>query len=74
MTRMTTTTAPATAPTAAQACTSTGTDPLPRTQGTALLDGTVPGTGTGTGSGATLDCPALTAFIGAHRQERPGLT
>ncbi|MFD6186403.1 hypothetical protein [Streptomyces goshikiensis] len=39
MTRMTTTTAPATAPTAAPACTSTGTDPLPRTQGTALLDG-----------------------------------
>ncbi|MFD9418477.1 hypothetical protein ACFWC9_27690 [Streptomyces goshikiensis] len=62
--------APATAPKAAPACTSTGTDPLPRTQGTALLDGTVPGTG----SGATLDCPALTAFIGAHRQERPGLT
>ncbi|MFD4135358.1 hypothetical protein [Streptomyces goshikiensis] len=53
MTRVTTT-APAAAPTAAPACTSTGTDPLPRAQGTALLDGAVPGIG----SGATLDCPA----------------
>ncbi|WP_168724370.1 nuclear transport factor 2 family protein [Streptomyces sp. A1547] len=85
---MTTTTAPTS--------TSTGTAPLTRAQGTALLDGwtqlwngdlalaealiapdfrlrfanTVPGTG----PDATLDRPDLTAFIGSHRGERPGLT
>ncbi|WP_051833626.1 nuclear transport factor 2 family protein [Streptomyces katrae] len=88
MTRMTTTTAPT--------GTSTGTEPLTRAQGTALLDGwtrlwngdlalaealiapafrlrfanTVPGTG----PDVTLGRPDLTAFVGSHREERPGLT
>ncbi|MEV7618176.1 nuclear transport factor 2 family protein [Streptomyces sp. NPDC089799] len=58
--------------------TPTGTDPLPRAQGSALPDGwtrlrfgnTVPGTG----PDAALGRPDLSAFIAAHRQERPGLT
>ncbi|MEU9179933.1 nuclear transport factor 2 family protein [Streptomyces sp. NPDC048550] len=93
MTRMTTTAA---APTAAPTSTSTGTDPLTRAQGTALLDGWTrlwngdlalaeeliapdfrlrfANTAPGTGPDATLERPDLTAFIGAHRQERLGLT